>query len=764
MSRPLFFSAFSLVMLLPSSVHANGLLYPLGDVRNCAGVQGRDPNNPLLHVDVLPGLGFDNLRNLDLGQVLDYNYSTCQVSGDGLYLVPDSVYLIPAQESKMDMFAEYFDTFQEYTSHTAASINFQLQLSIMFSSISGSFSADYQSTKSKMVKLSRGSHCARVSLRYKLYTAHIPTDAQLHGAFKSRLLDIAANIQNNNTKLAHYLAESLVRDYGTHVITSIDAGAGLSKITFVSKSSFSSYHGSDRSIAISQSAGGGFLFFFQFHESLTASYTSSSETKAELDKGTTSTHILTYGGPMFRFGNYSLTDWENGVRDHTVTIDRSGVPLHSVINSNNVPELPDSTLLAVMDYVYQAVARYYKVNTITGCMNSSSPKFNFQANLDDGSCNEERTTYHFGGIYQTCTTDGPDDFCSSYRQTNPALATEGYTCPPNYTSILLYTGTLGNAQKARECRKHCTIFNLFCHENCWTKAMVYPATYNAYWCAHSPHSPADVGIMFGGVYTSSQQNVVTGSSSCPPFFYALHFGENIWVCVSQDKEGAQYSIPFGGFHSCTNGNPMASTSNQFNKGIYPHRCSKHYSQFLVTIDEGCDIYYCADTASLRQQQPAQPQPPKLPPYHALPRMSLNVTNTLVVRGTNGKVWIKNDDGTWQEYKDGQQTSKEYLISLAQEAASPNNNEDNDNTDNGDNSGGSIAVMVGVVIGSVAGTVLVGAAIALVVFGIRKVKHSRRVRRGNEQCSSSAYLVINDETDSTARSHGSTDTAACNSNV
>ena len=742
-------------------MHANGLLYPLKDVRNCAGVQAQqDPNNPLLHVDVLPGLGFDNLRNLDLGQVLNYNYSTCQVSGDGLYLVPDSVYLMPVQESKVDMSAEYFDTFQEYTSHTAASINFQMQLSTTFSSISGSFSAGFQSTKSRMVN--HKSHSARVSLRYKLYTAHIAPDAQLHGAFKSRLLDIAANIQNNNTKLAHYLAESLVRDYGTHVITSIDAGAGLSKITFVSKSSFSSHDEETRSIAISQRAGADFLSFFHFQESLSASYTSTSQYQEAFDQGTTSTHILTYGGPVFRLGNHSLTDWENGVNDHAVAIDRNGVPLHTVINSNNVPELPDSTRLTVMKYVYQAVTRYYKVNTITGCMNSSSPKFNFHANLDDGSCDEEQMTYYFGGFYQNCTTDPDhDDFCSFYRQANPA--TEGYTCPPGYTAILLYTGTLGNAQKARECKKHCALFGFFCHDNCWTYEKVYPATYNAYWCAHAPHSPPDDrGIMFGGVYTLSQQNVVTGSSSCPPLFYAVHFGENIWVCVSQYTEGAKYSIPFGGFHSCTNGNPMASTSNQFNKRIYPHRCSKHYSQFLVTIDEGCDIYYCADTASLRQQQPAQPQPPKLPPYHAIPHMSLNVTNTLVVRGTNGKVWIKNDDGTWQEYKDGQQTSKEYLMSLAQEAASPNNNNDNDNTDNDDNSGGSIAVMVGVVIGSIAGTVLVGAAIVLVVFGIRKVKHSRRVRRGNEQRSSSAYLVINDETDSTSRSHGSTDTA--NSNV
>ena len=64
------------------------LPYPLGDVRNCAvaGMQGRDPTSskPLSHMDVLPGLGFDALRTLDLGQVLDFNnYSTCQVSGDG---------------------------------------------------------------------------------------------------------------------------------------------------------------------------------------------------------------------------------------------------------------------------------------------------------------------------------------------------------------------------------------------------------------------------------------------------------------------------------------------------------------------------------------------------------------------------------------------------------------------------------------------------------------------------------------------------------
>ena len=72
----------------------------------------------------------------------------------------------------------------------------------------------------------------------------------------------------------------------------------------------------------------------------------------QFQQKTTNSHILTYGGPMFRVGNFSLTDWEDGVLDHLVAIDRSGVPLYSVINTNNLPDIPDTTVLAVMNYVY----------------------------------------------------------------------------------------------------------------------------------------------------------------------------------------------------------------------------------------------------------------------------------------------------------------------------------------------------------------------------------------------------------------------------
>ena len=169
---PFLLSLISTVLLCNVICDSVDPQYPLGDVRNCAGVQGRvSSSKSLSRMDVLPGLGFDNLRNLDLGQVMDFSYSTCQVSGDGLYLLPDNVYLIPIQRSKVDVFAEYFDSFQDYTSQTAVSVNAQFKYSGMFSSIGGSFSTDYQDTKSKMVNHNSNSATCFSSLQ-PLHSAH----------------------------------------------------------------------------------------------------------------------------------------------------------------------------------------------------------------------------------------------------------------------------------------------------------------------------------------------------------------------------------------------------------------------------------------------------------------------------------------------------------------------------------------------------------------------------------------------------------------
>ena len=86
--------------------------YPIGDVRNCPSYQLTDLSAPLYRMAVLPGLGFDNLRNLEKSQIYYYNFSTCRTSTDGRYLLPDNVFLIPNQMSNVEVFAEYFTELQ----------------------------------------------------------------------------------------------------------------------------------------------------------------------------------------------------------------------------------------------------------------------------------------------------------------------------------------------------------------------------------------------------------------------------------------------------------------------------------------------------------------------------------------------------------------------------------------------------------------------------------------------------------------------------
>ena len=70
-----------------------------------------------------------------------------------------------------------------------------------------------------------------------------------------------------------------------------------------------------------------------------------------------------------------------------------------------------------------------------------------------------------------------------------------------------------------------------------------------------------LGYLFGGLYSDTVNNVITKTKKCPIKFYPQRFGpKDMYVCISDDYElGAQYSIPFGGFMSCTAGNPLAMT-------------------------------------------------------------------------------------------------------------------------------------------------------------------------------------------------------------
>nr|KAG5697485.1 hypothetical protein BaRGS_029376 [Batillaria attramentaria] len=109
------------------------------------------------------------------------------------------------------------------------------------------------------------------------------------------------------------------------------------------------------------------------------------------------------------------------------------------------------------------------------------------------------------------------DLCGSLVQTNPL--TGDTSCPPSYKAVPLHQGTARNSRTEHQCHRF-LVFKWHCHD------VVYQSTasYRIYWCVADQPVPQDSGDDF--------------------------------------VAGADSSVPFGGFFSCTSGNPLAAGVNK----------------------------------------------------------------------------------------------------------------------------------------------------------------------------------------------------------
>ena len=510
--------------------------FPLGDPRSCP------ISNRVYRFEVLPGGGWDNLRNKHMGVVSLLNYSKCKISDDGKYLLPDNVFLYPVKESKVHTFAELYDHWNNYSSTTTKSINAEASGKFSFASIGGSFSSEFESVKKHQVE--DKAVTTRVQMRHVLYIAKLQPDSAFQPVFKSRLLEIASHLQHNNTAYANYLAQILVRDFGTHYITSVKAGGVLAKVDHLTRKFLADFGGKKSKITATARLSFGEVF------GVTFSYTTSSDVK-DLDqytKNTVHSTVSTFGGPPFR-ANFSINQWEDQLIDELVAVDRSGDPLHYAITPASLPELSEELIYKLSKMVKRAIKLYYEHNTIRGCTKMDSPNFSFQANLDDGSCENPTNNYTFGGVYQTCQFEGSPggDPCQALLQKNPL--TSDYSCSEGYEAVMVHQGRTPQSCH-RDCHG-CWLFFKCCDTHCGF------ATYSTYWCVAEGEVPANTGYLFGGLYSEVLKNPVTQDHSCPLKFYSLRFGATMHVCVSDDYElGYQQSVPFGGFFSCNAGNPL----------------------------------------------------------------------------------------------------------------------------------------------------------------------------------------------------------------
>lgn len=556
-----------------------------------------------------------------------FSYFLCKVTYDGRYIIPDDTFAIPLKSSIVERNAQLYQNWDAWKSVTSRSINAGFDF---YGLIGGRFSKEFQRIKSS--QYADDAITTRIELRHRFYSVKQLPDFQLHPGFKARLLEIAAFMKSNNSENANFLAEMLVRDFGTHYMKSVDVGAVLIKEDNLKSTYMSHYTGNANSLKVAA----GIDFFDLLKIKLDAGYASYNG-HSEIDsyrQNLISSKLFSYGGPPYKLG-MNVSEWENNLADNLVAIDRSGKPLYTAITSQSLQaELPNPVdVYELRKLVKGVTARYYAYNTHLGCTDRRAPNFDYQANsLAEGSCKDYSTNFTFGGIFQTCTSTG-NQLCEDLRGKNPL--TGDFTCPPGYRAILLVNGEASKPQTKENCyqRENCAFLGFFCssHTECVPYQTTERAKYKTFWCAPSYTRHPNTGYLFGGLYSNDLNNPMTRSQSCPSQYNPLNFGSHAKVCVSDDYElGGPFSLQFGGFFSCIAGNLLSLTQKQSrnsssflsSQSSWPMQCPPGFTQHLAMVERDCRVNFCVKAGSLLKPRDLEIV---MPPFEPKPAITGNST-------------------------------------------------------------------------------------------------------------------------------------------
>lgn len=554
--------------------------------------------------------------------VVSFSYSQCKVTNDRKYLIPDQTFAIPIKTSNVERNSEFIENWDSYKSVTSRSVNTGFDF---FGRIGGKFSSEFLDVKSRM--FNEKAVTVRTELRYEFHSVKQVPDSKLHPSFKGRLLDIMSLLKSNDTESADYITELLVRDYGTHYLTSVDSGAVLLQQDSLKNTIKAEYNGQTNSIT----AAGGVEFFKFLRASGGYSSNSGQTDLSSYRRHITSSHVTSFGGPPYRMG-MNLTEWQTNLINNLVAVDRTGRPLHSVITTENMkPEVISSAEVIELKSLVQAVVnRYYAFNTHLGCTDVKAPNFDYEANAPfPGACDASSRNYTFGGVFQSCISKSPS-MCKSLSQKNPI--TGGYTCPSGYNPILLLSGSTSRPKTIKNCEKvkKCTFFIFNCRreDKCRYSQTKEYALHHTFWCApKKSKQPPRTGYLFGGIYSKDMNNPVTRAKTCPNHYISLKIGTYSQICLSEDYElGQQYSLPFGGFFSCLSGNRLADPNNTSdftnNPRGWPMKCPQGFTQHLAFTDNTCRVNFCTKAGVLVR---ATDLDIVLPPFGTQPGMKENST-------------------------------------------------------------------------------------------------------------------------------------------
>ncbi|PAV59263.1 hypothetical protein WR25_09904 isoform B [Diploscapter pachys] len=576
------------------------------------------------------GVGYDDLLARSTLPILAPNFSHCETTPDGQFLVPDGQIAIPIYDTRLDRLASYYRSFEEIEHTIKTTTTLKSNAGFGHFKISSSYSKEYQETKTNMYDYE--SSILVTKLIYEAYTLSADiVSSPLTPQFQSRVHEIAQALNNSIKVRADYLAQMIVKDYGTHVLLQSKTGAIIqhevyidSNTQFASKSSLAT---------VRAAAGLDFLTHVAIGVHAETTKTVTDTDKQNLSSITTHTLLRSKGGPSVeRLMGGDPKSTNSFAVDNIVSFENDGLPISELIMAEHFPQFDNGLIMKLRKTLNDAISAYYQHNIIKGCTDRSAANWNFQANVEDGSCKFNNNTYPFGGIFQICeplpempgssyeqSDDHPSncadgrisDSCAhltpSFRcdeLTQKNLATGGLTCPQYYapvrvSSVVNKFPDRVEKIKRKVCKHH--LLGKKCHDEYWSATYKDQVRLTTFQCLKNPNytgpMPVNTGMMFGGLYKIGQVNIFTNSEGCPGMYQKYRLAGDTIVCLSEDYElDAKYAIPFNGFFSC-------QTPPSLKK------CVNGYSQHLATVADSCEIMYCVRPGVFKSLIPPKIKPP-----------------------------------------------------------------------------------------------------------------------------------------------------------
>uniref|UniRef100_T1IWH3 MACPF domain-containing protein n=1 Tax=Strigamia maritima TaxID=126957 RepID=T1IWH3_STRMM len=331
---------------------------------------------------ILPGFGWNALKDKDTKQLLQVNYDQCKTTFDGKLLIPDNADVFALKSQEIEVKSSIFEHWSTYIPPTSAS--FKVATNVWpqeFLPLYYSLSEGYQQMKSLQVK--NKTFTCRSEMRQVVYRVHIAS--RMNDAVKGRFMEVLSALVLDKTEEANTLTEKIVRDYGSHYTNIVDVGAVIVKEDNLKDAFLRAHDDGNRSKILSASKLSLLAIGFPW------------EHTQDLDSSLLGEYNDALVDKKIQF--FGALNWAKGAKaEYVVAVDKSGDLLSSLVTSSNFPYYPNATLIRVRRMFNDAIRDYYERHIHRGCTQPKSNNFEFLANIDDGSCCNSGTSTNYGNL------------------------------------------------------------------------------------------------------------------------------------------------------------------------------------------------------------------------------------------------------------------------------------------------------------------------------------------------------------------------------